>query len=624
MKQLFVFSLIICVAFANAQNRVHVPKHLREISLKVEAGQTAQQIIFNENIPYKQSKAITLVDEEEIGDTRYDNQSNASIPKKIVLFEDGTIGATWTRSMEEGSFFADRGTGYNYFNGTEWGEWPSERVEDIKVHRPVYAQWGENGEMLISHTSGAGLYMATCPEKGTGDWDFETISGPPGEDYILWARAVTSGVNHGRIHLLSLTLPESHGGTPYEGLDGALLYSLSLDGGESWEIEHEILDGMTSDEYNGFPGDTYVFAEPKDDVVAFVAGDPWKELFLMKSIDGGLNFEKTIIWEHPYPDWEFGMTADTFYCADGSHSLVIDDNGMVNVAFGISRVHADDAGTYWYPWEDGIAFWNEDMPAFSNGLNTLNPYGHPDSELTEDYNLIGWTQDINNNGSLEFMDEMGIYSIGLSSMPQLILDGNEIYLVYSSVTETFSNGLKNYRHIWARSGKEVSGSWLWNPNFEHLSGDLVHLFDECVYPAVAANSDENIHLIFQVDSEPGIATWYAQHEYVDNKIVYLKESKDIVIGTKEQDSPSKNLSVEQNYPNPFHHSSIIIAENNSPGFLGIKIYTTTGKVVYEELRSSVQPGKHIFKINGERFSEGLYFYTISDRSSSITKKMMIR
>jgi hypothetical protein len=577
----------------------------------------------NDNLPLKQSPAITIT-EEEIGDTRYDNQSNASIPKKIVLFDDGTIGATWTRSMEEGSFFADRGTGYNYFDGVAWGEWPTSRVEDIKIHRPVYAPWGENGEMLVSHTSGSGLYMAYRAEKGTGDWDFETISGPPGEDYVVWPRAVSSGPDNSRIHLLSLTLPESHGGSTYEFLDGALLYSYSPNGGESWEVEMEILDGMTADDFYGFGGDSYAFAEPSGDVVAFVFGEPGNGLYLMKSTDGGLTFEKTTIWETPYPGVQSGIATDTFYCADGSHSLAIDDFGKVHVAFGITRIQGiENDLPYQYLWIDGIAYWNEDMPGFSSNINALSPYDHPDSELIEDYNLIGWTQDINNNGQLDFLDDLGRYNIGLSSQPQLVIDEEEIFLVYSSVTETYSNGLKNYRHLWSRAGHISEVSTIWFPSFNHLTSDLSHIFDECVYPAVAANSDDYIHLIYQVDTEPGIASWYQQHDYTDNQITYIKEPKSVIIGIGQQFQPVNQLNVAQNYPNPFHGITRIYAETIASGTLSIKVITLSGQVVYEEFRRHVQPGEHFFELNGQHFTNGIYFYTITDGKSTVTKKMIV-
>lgn len=619
MKKLILISLVLTVVFATAQDRVYVPKHLKNTSIKYDRYLKGEQFTGDLNGPIKQGKAITLVDEEEIGDTRYDNQSNASIPKKIFFYDDGTIGATWTRSMDEVSFFADRGTGYNYFDGVEWNEWPSERVEDIKVHRPAYAPWGENGELIVSHTSGQGLYLATRPEKGTGDWDFNTLSGPPGDDYILWARVVTSGIDRNRIHILSLTLPESHGGTPYEGLNGALLYSLSTDGGESWLIENEILDGMTSDEYTGFAGDTYAFAEPAGEVVAFVVGDPWTGLFLMKSTDGGESFEKTNIWEHPYPDWELGTPADTFYCADGSQSLAIDSEGKVHVAFGISRVEADDQGTYWYPWEDGIAYWNEDLPAFSNNLHALNPYDHPDSELVEDATLIGWSQDVNGNGELDFMDDLGLYFIGLSSMPQLIIDEDDyIYLVYSSVTEGYSNGLKNYRHIWYRG---FHGTW-WG-DFTQLTEDLIHIFDECVYPSVSANSDNYLHIIYQADTEPGTAVWAAQHDYVDNRISYIMHEKWPDVGVFENRQDQQGIHMSQNFPNPFNQSSTIEVELHRQMDLQLKVSTITGQIVHESSHVNITPGKHHITINGNAFSKGIYFYTISNGSSSVTKKMMV-
>ena len=442
MKRLLIILLAVSIgSLSFSQKRVLVSKSLRDYAIKETIP------VLNENYLTEKSKAPLkftrfIPEEEQIGETRYDNQSNASIQNRIYLYDDGTIGATWTRSMDEGNFFADRGTGYNFYDGNSWNTWPEERVENIKTSRPSYTAWGENGEIIVSHTSGTGLIISTRDEKGMGDWEFESFSGPAGQNYILWNRTITSGADHNRIHLLALTLPTSHGGTTYEGLDGALLYSLSLDGGNSWYWENEILDDMTSDDYIGFTGDNYAFAEPRGDVVAFTVGDNWYDLFLMKSTDGGQTFEKTVIWQHPYPMWEYGMATDTFYCADGTHSLVIDDNENIHVAFGINRNYADEEGTYWFPFVDGIAYWNETMPAFSDNINALSPYGDPASELIEDYNLIGWTQDVNGNGQLDFLDEIGSYYIGLSSMPQLILDDlNRMFLVRVGSTIMLIRGL---------------------------------------------------------------------------------------------------------------------------------------------------------------------------------------
>ena len=619
MKKLFTLLLLTLIFFsAFSQSRVMIDKKLTNIALSkpvhenllLESGEVAA--------PYKTGNLFFT--ETTLGQTRYDNQSNASIPKKIYKYDDGTIGATWTMSMDEGSFFADRGTGYNYFNGTEWDEWPEQRVENIKVHRPTYAPFGENGELIVSHVSGTGLYFASRETKGTGDWDYADFPGPASNPYILWNRMVTSGPDHSWIHILAMTLPANQGGQLYEGLDGALLYSRSTDGGDTWDVHHEVLDGMESDEYVGFSYDSYAFAEPKDDIVAFVVGDPWVGLFLMKSEDGGENFDKTIIWEHPYPMWQFGTPTDTFYCADGSHSAVIDADGMVHVAFGINRVQADDNGTYWYPFVDGIAYWNEDMPAFSNNLNALSTEDHPDSELIEDYNLIGWTQDVNNNGEIEFLEEIGLYFIGLSSMPQLVIGNNgDMCLAFASVTETYDNGLKNYRKIWMRM-KYANEDW---GGFTHLTSSLVHIFDECVYPACAPSiEDDYLHLIYQYDVEPGTAVWASQHPYVDNNIAAIVEYIGLT-GTNDGKTEDPGFEISQNYPNPVSGKTYVKVKLDVASELNISLTTLTGQLVREIEHMKAGSGETILTIDAGNLSAGVYFYTISDGRHSQMKKLIV-
>ena len=622
MKRTLFLLIALSLTFAGfTQKRVIVQQSIRDIALIKQIDQNSPTQFENSTNPMVKSASFSL-DEEQIGDTRYDNQSNASIPNRIFRYPDGTIGAIWTRSVQEPTF-TDRGAGYNYFDGVEWDAWPVNRVENVQTNRPTYTAWGENGEMIVSHQSGTGLVFSTREEKGTGSWDYSTYPGPASQPYILWNRAITSGTDHSRVHLLAITLPTTHGGTPYQGLDGALLYSYSTDGGLNWYWQNEILEGMTSDEYTGFSADIYSFAEPKNDVVAFVVGDSWCDLFLMKSTDGGETFQKTVIWQHPYPLWQFGTPTDTFYCADGSQSLVIDNSGMVHVAFGITRALADADNTYWYPFVDGIAYWNENMPAFSNYVDALNPYGGTGSELIEDYNLIAWTQDVNQNGQLDFVGDIGLYFIGLSSMPQLVIDEtNHLFLVYSSVTETYSNGNKNYRHIWARGSGDGGLTW---EGFSDLTSDLVHIFDECVYPACAASSDDKVYLVYQSDIEPGTAVWGNQQPYVDNKIMFMSVSKTdlITVGIKEEQPLVNADNVSQNYPNPFNQTSdvkVILKENTR---LSLEVITLSGQKVYETAISDEKPGLNTITIDGSNLTPGIYFYTVKAGDSSVTKKMII-
>lgn len=622
MRTFIALLIVIYLPFAGAsQSRIIPAKNLRNISIpnhQVQSNLNEFEQIVN---PYVKAGVYDL-EEEQIGVTVYDNQSNASIPKKMYLYPDGTIAATWTRGMDA-SDFPDRGAGYNYFDGTNWDDWPEERIENIKTHRPTYAPLGENGELVVSHVSFQGLYLSTREDKGTGDWDYENFPGPTGNPFILWNRTVTSGVDRNQIHMLALTLPTSHGGTIYAGLDGALLYSYSTDGGNSWYWDNDILDGMTQNDYVGFTGDNYTFAEPKGDVVAFTVGDTWYDLFLMKSIDGGETFEKTIIWEHPYPMWQFGTQTDTFYCADGAHSLVIDDNDMVHVAFGITRTNSDDANTYFYPFIDGVGYWNEDMPTFSNNLNALSPYGDPGSELIVDHNLIAWTQDVNGNGEIDLLEEIGSYWIGLSSMPQLIIDDQDrLFLVYSSATETYNNGFKNYRHIWARASMDGGDSW---GIFTDITSEFIHTFDECVYPACSPTSDDNIYVLYQADPDPGTAVWGSQHDWVENKVMFSKIPKaDLLITGIEENKKSLNeYDVSQNFPNPFHSFSEVKVNLRKEANLAFYVTNLAGQKVIESSIANAKPGMNKLKIDASGLTPGIYFYTVQAGESSVTKKMIV-
>ncbi len=241
--------------------------------------------------------------------------------------------------------------------------YPLSELENDRTGWPAYAAWGENGEINCAHYSGAaieGLAYARRETKGTGDWTFINYTTPVGNE-LVWPRITTGGVNHDVLHQIAITTPTFLGGSIYQGLDGALLYSRSIDGGDTWEIQDELIEDINSTYYLAFSGDTYEIQSDGDNV-AILYGESWQDLGLLKSTDGGESWSKTIIWEHPYPLWDPNsfIPTDTFYCVDGAHSLAFDHDGMVHVVFGINRAYSDGTGTFWFPGVDGIGYWNED------------------------------------------------------------------------------------------------------------------------------------------------------------------------------------------------------------------------------------------------------------------------
>ena len=71
------------------------------------------------------------------------------------------------------------------------------------------------------------------------------------------------------------------------------MYYRSQDGGANWDIQAQIIPGIdvASGYTQGFGGDVYAWAEPMGDTIAFVIGNNWTDIILMKSFDGGNNME---------------------------------------------------------------------------------------------------------------------------------------------------------------------------------------------------------------------------------------------------------------------------------------------------------------------------------------------
>ena len=612
-----------------AQNRVLISKDLRDKAVTRHHKMHTTDVNYYEK---HQTPCVTEstmdIEESIIGNTWYDLQSNSLLGNRIHFFNDGTIGAVWTRGVDNPPSFPDRGTGYNYYDGTAWGPAPATQIESIRTGWPSYDAYGEDGEIVSSHdfTNGK-ILLLDRTTKGTGTWnEWPVVEGPVGHN-ISWARMSTAGVNHSSVHLLYTTWPVANGGTLYNGMDGALLYSKTSDGGTTWDYQNVQLDGTTISEYNSLSADEYVWAEPRAGTIAFVCADAWHDMFIMKSTDDGDNWEKTVVWEHPYPffDWNTTITSDTIWCPDNSADIAIDNDGKVHLVCGISRVAHFEVGTtysYW-PWTDGIAYWNEDRPPFEapnqhKALSTVET-------LVEDYDLIGWTQDVDGNGTIDFLDELMSYrQLGISTMPDITINEfDHIFVGYASTTEGYDNSTYNFKHIWITNLDE--GGWGNWPKFLDVNTDLIHIFDECIYPVLAGKTENSsnhisLHLIYNADSEPGTAL-DEDHPYGENSIYHAKILYDIYTSIDEYTSSIANVT--QNYPNPFSDVTYIKVQTAKKTELKLEVCKLEGREVVKINKGKVGIGTHTFTVTSDNLTPGIYVYRIIADDKLVTGKMVV-
>jgi Secretion system C-terminal sorting domain len=556
-----------------------------------------------------------LMDDPILATTRYDLQTNVSDQNRIYLHPDGTIGATAIWSTQDASW-TDRGTGYNYFDGTSWGPQPTVRIENEKAGWPSYAPFGATGEIVVTHANTAGLIIAKRPVKGTGSWTTSILPGPPGAVDISWPRMVTNGPNHNYIHILAVTYQT------YQGMTNQLLYYRSLDGGVTWDKDNYIIPGTTSSQYTNFGADIYSWADPHGDTLAFTVGDSWQDQFLMKSTDNGTTWTKTIIYNSPYnlggnsPGW--------FYCPDGTSAISLDNQGMAHVVFGLSQDSGSPTAGYYNIIAEGIAYWNENMPQLNQSLDP--------NILNANHQYVAWVKDA--NVFTLPVTQLSYWFTSLTSNPQLVIDkANKVFLVWAGATSLVDPNNFNLRHIYGRDGVISGDTVMWhNDTLIDLTGDWIQYnFAECMFPSTSPTSDAYVYILFQTDDYGGsyvksinaTGTWQGQTSPDDNFMTVIRWEKPIWTGVNEKHE-KPTFSVGQNFPNPVDGVTRVNVYLQNGGGLSLKVTNLTGQVLMSMEKTNVLPGVSQFVIDGNKLAPGVYFYSVKQGDVQVTKKMIIQ
>jgi len=573
------------------------------------------------------NRSANGIEESIVMSTQYDLQSNGSLGSRLIAWPDGTAAATATMGLTGSPSFADRGTGYNYYTGTAWGATPTARVEPFRSGWPSIAPLGENGEILVSHGGTPfGIHKYTRTTKGSGNWsDFELIANPVGKD-LTWPRIATSAEDNSYIHLVAA----------YQDANNTLMnevyYNRSFDGGATWE-GYSFPPEVSLDFYNNnISADDYTIAT-NGDVVAILFASAWYDLFFIKSTDNGDTWEKTVIWEHPYPTIDFNtftLTVDTLWTVDNSANITIDNNGMVHVVWGTSRVLIPEVtsppgGYNFFPYTDGIGYWNESMGQIPT--NPENFHRTMDPDYLESLNMgivVGWVPDINGNDTLDIVGQIHAYrTLGLSTTPAIAIDENgSIAIVYSTLDEqriTTSDDEFHYKSGFATYKDGIYGSWYYA--YENITGSFFHLFDEVYYTTMATKGyDGTFFAMYQADNKVGTAL-DEDHEYQNNNL-WVAKLTPVVVGVNENVNPVTSISSA--YPNPANNNvRFDLNLSKSVKYADVNIYSLTGQLIHSQTISTLNTGMNTTTIDVNHFNPGVYFCTFSFNGFKETKKFIV-
>ncbi len=429
-----------------------------------------------------------------VAETYYDLQTNRSVQNRIVSFTDGCIGVTWNWGNDF-PVFIDLGSGYTFYDGISWS--PPQKVFDAM--NPSYSRFGSSGEIIVGEGS-SDFKIAVRNEKGTGNWIISDFPPPAGVNKLYSPLVFTSGENNQILHVLCMKKITWPGVNPPN--TGQVLYSRSTDLGATWDVIFHEFETLGPNNYYGFSEQAYAVADPVGDHLAFVVGDYFTDMLLLKSDDGGNTWASSTIWNHPYDFFLVGPgNIEFFHCQDGSCTVAIDEQGSAHVVFGVSEIRVDNGVLSHFNAMGALGYWKEGMPSFPGSEHSL----HPDS-LAASGNLIKqYTHD--------FYIKPPYNSLGMATMPSMTIEGENITVVYSLLGGPM--GFETNNHIFGVHS--TNGGITWSDEYD-ITCYLIHIFDECIFPSIAPDSYMNRWtVVYQEDVQPGLAV-NGDHEFDQNNI----------------------------------------------------------------------------------------------------------
>ena len=566
----------------------------------------------------KTVKSTSEVIETLIGGTVYDTQTNGSVSNRCYVYPDGTVAGVWTMGFVP-TGYAERGTGYNYFDGASWGPEPTARIENARTGWPSYRPLGD-GEIVVAHNASTGLLITKRPTRGTGAWTTTLLPGPAGGSDVTWPRMLT---NENTVHII---VPSA---VAQEGLLYALLYYRSLDGGVTWEAPRTLpgldaasLGAGTTKSFNGFGADNYNWAEPKGQTIAFAVADGMGGIWIMKSPDNGDTWEKITVQTVPIFDV---APSPILWSNDGGVALALDSESKAHLVFGRMRNSDDDFGSEgnsYYPLTDGLIYWTEGMPV-------LDTTAMADWDgLLANGNLIGGMLDYDNSGEIEFPEvasgefPFGLYGNSVSGFGQITIDElDNIFVTFSSCREDLVNAgaspnAQVYRHLYTTS--KMVGQTTWSDQID-LTDDIEHSYDECVTASLAPKTvDGKLHMIYHLDPEPGTAIGSDGDAPSDTYVNYLTFST--FVSTKPVDI-AKYVEVSPNPASEYANVVVSLTKNDN---VEINVYDAMGKLVIANNIGSQLTGYHTYKVNTSNLTSGMYLFTIKIGDSQTSKKVIVK
>lgn len=132
-----------------------------------------------------------------------------------------------------------------------------------------------------------------------------------------------------------------------------------------------------------------------------------------------------------------------------------------------------------------------------------------------------------------------------------------------------------------------------------------------------AQGSSNLKIRFRLQADGGTTAdgWYVD----DIKLTNYST----VTGINQISEIAAKYTLKQNYPNPFNPSTKIQYSIAKAGFVSLKIYDMTGKVVADLVNANQTTGAYEVDFNAASLASGVYYYKLESQGFAETKKMLL-
>ncbi|AMS26286.1 hypothetical protein AEM51_03870 [Bacteroidetes bacterium UKL13-3] len=620
MKKLYLIGLLALNIAASAQQATKEPsakldKPLPYISNNTDYEMASPLRVNDNTYTSRQSGYGKYAKWEIVGSTFFDRQTNSSVYKRVLAYENGKVSVLWTTSSDNYiNKFLGRGSGYNHFDRTAWGPVTKNRIEPFRAGYPNF-DYNGTSEIIMSHrvdtnSKSAGLIYNTNGAIGSTEWTSNLVLPPAtNQPSVLWPRTAISG---DYMHVIAnYTDPEkSQTDTVFKaGVKNPIVYSRYKFSTSTWEVSNITLPGFDSTRWLNGAADKYAI-DAKGSNVAVLIGDNTADIALWKSTNNGTSWTRTIIDSFPYPAYNNTPFNDTVTVTDGSMALRLDSTGKAHCFWGRLRVS----------WNTNS---NPNALSVFLGTNSIDYWyeGRPDSIVS-----VAGAVDANNNGTLDpgtTNNRSRYANAGAATMPYSVIgaDGT-IYLIYSALSEDDLDAQGScYRDINITFSKDNGATWNKTQNLTSTMG----LSKEQMFGSAAIASGK-LHITFMESNDIG----FYSVEYNPNKtgpfdIIYYSISlADIQAGKVGLNETENTLfTAGTNYPNPFNNSTIIPVNLKEKADVKVSVINILGEVVYAQTYTNTLVGANTLEVSGD-FKSGFYFYNVEAGGFKTSGKMLAK